>query len=190
MKRSLKNLAIAAACLTIPVCITACGGDDNAEQKTVKKVDRKKIQEAQAKLKEKGIECSRQGLAKHLRGNCKAEVLQLFIDAGMTLNDPNILMMVIMRGTDNEEVVKCAKILLQQGVNVNASNKDGQTALHLAVGRGNVELVKLLIEAKADVNAKDKSGMSVLDRTFSSEISDLLMAAGAKKRELPPSLNF
>jgi ankyrin repeat protein/beta-lactamase regulating signal transducer with metallopeptidase domain len=47
--------------------------------------------------------------------------------------------------------------LLGRGVAVNASDKYGQTVLHLAAGEGKAAVVKALIEAGADVNATDQS---------------------------------
>ena len=47
-------------------------------------------------------------------------------------------------------------------VDVNYSDETGQTALHLAADKGNVEIVQLLIQAGGNVNAIDHDGISVL----------------------------
>ncbi len=47
---------------------------------------------------------------------------------------------------------------MQKGADVNARNKDGDTALMLGCRRGHLEVVKLLLEKGADVNARDKDG--------------------------------
>ena len=39
-----------------------------------------------------------------------------------------------------------AKLLLQHGCNVNATDKGGKTALHHAVASNNVEIIELIIE--------------------------------------------
>lgn len=192
MKRHLKTIAITAACLIAPMSFTSCGGDENeAKQQAASKVNPKKMKEAQAKLKEMGIEFSEASFFKHLQGNCKAEVLQLFIDGGIRPNkQPIILLDLILRGTEDEEVTKCAKVLIQNGINVNVADKNKHSALHYAVERGNIELVKLLIDAKADVNAKNKHNRTVLDCTFSAELRDILIAAGAKETQTKHNLNI
>ena len=50
------------------------------------------------------------------------------------------------------EVVLC---LLEHGADVNAKDKaDGETSLHLAVGRGHFEIVRMLLAHNADINAR------------------------------------
>lgn len=47
------------------------------------------------------------------------------------------------------------KLLLENGVDVNARDYDGNTALHHLVWKADVEVVQLLLDFKADVNVKD-----------------------------------
>jgi ankyrin repeat protein len=75
---------------------------------------------------------------------------------------------------------------LEGGVDVNAANKHGYTALHLAVRRGQKEASALLIEKGANVNAQRK-GKTPLDFAGKkkAEIAALLREKGAKTgREL------
>ena len=61
-------------------------------------------------------------------------------------------------------------------------NKDGKSALHLAVQKGNIELVKLLIKAGADVNISNNYGWTALHfavRDNAIELVKLLLKAGA-----------
>lgn len=196
MKQLLISPVIAVGLIMAPVLLTSCGDDtQNAVQGGGVQIDPEVRKAAMTKLQEKGIEFSPVSFAKQLSGNCKAEVLQLFLEAGMSPNGltgsgMNTLMMLILNGTDKEEVVKCAQLLIKFGVNVNNADRRGQTPLHYAVGRGNPPLVKVLIEAGADVNAVDRSGMSVLDRTFSSEITEMLKAAGAQEKKPANDFNF
>ena len=54
------------------------------------------------------------------------------------------------------------KILIFAGSDVNASNKDGVTALHLAVRSGNMDLVKFLLNQNARLDLRDKNGQTPL----------------------------
>ena len=194
MKRYIFSPVIAFAFLFASLFLNSCGDDAaSAPQTGGVQIDPEVRKAAMSKLQEKGIEFTPVAFAKQLSGNCKAEILQLFLEAGMSPNavtgsGMNTLMILILNGTDKAEVVKCAQLLIKFGVNVNSADRRGQTALHYAVGRSNPDLVKTLIEAGADVNAVDRSGMSVLDRTFNSELMDMLKAAGAKEKE--QMLNF
>ena len=54
------------------------------------------------------------------------------------------------------------KELLDNGANVNQTNKNGWTALHAAAYEGHTEVVALLLEWGANVNQADDSGATVL----------------------------
>lgn len=59
--------------------------------------------------------------------------------------------------------MQIAKILLEHGANPNTQSKDGQTALILAVGRQDVQVIDILLKASSDYTIKDCMGMSALD---------------------------
>ena len=48
--------------------------------------------------------------------------------------------------------------LIKAGAVVNAKNKNGRTALHVAAYEGKVNVMAALIKTGADVNAKDING--------------------------------
>ena len=48
------------------------------------------------------------------------------------------------------------KTLLQQNIDINYKDKDGQGVLHLAASKGDARIIEALIEAGADVNSQDK----------------------------------
>jgi cytohesin len=54
------------------------------------------------------------------------------------------------------------RALLAKKVDVNAAQKDGSTALHWAVHRGNIELVNLLVRSGANVKAATREGVTPL----------------------------
>lgn len=193
MKHNLFTLAVAV--LATPLLLTSCEGEKAAEAKAGPQIDPALRKAALSKLQELGIEFSPKSFSDVLSGNCKSEVLQLFLDAGISANartatGANTLIVLILNSVDKEEVVKCAQLLIERGADVKIADNTGQTALHYAAGRGNPELVKVLIAAGADVNAIDRRGFSVLERTFSSEITEILKAAGAKERVSETLIDF
>jgi ankyrin repeat protein len=74
-----------------------------------------------------------------------------------------------------EEAVEAIRLLLSLGSDINATNTNGDTALHVAVtGRGSDAIVKFLIEQGADLEARNERGQTPL------------AAALASRRELGP----
>ena len=75
------------------------------------------------------------------------------------------------------------KVMLRHGANVNAIQQwDGQSALELAAGHGNLGIAKLLINKKAKINVADKEGKTPLFEAASSGHVDtvkLLVSKGA-----------
>ena len=72
--------------------------------------------------------------------------------------------------------------LLTDGVEVNAKDYDGKTALGWAAYKGHTEIVKLLLEKGADVNAKTNKGVTALMQAAEQnhfEITKLLLAKDA-----------
>ncbi|MCR4378757.1 MAG: ankyrin repeat domain-containing protein [Rhodospirillales bacterium] len=53
-----------------------------------------------------------------------------------------------------------ARAFLAVGADVNATEKDGATPLHWAVGRGCADCVRVLMAAGADADARDTNGQS------------------------------
>lgn len=66
------------------------------------------------------------------------------------------------RGTE-AEVVEAVKICLEQGIEVNAANDNGDTAMHGAASRGADRMVQFLADQGARVDTKDKKGRTPLD---------------------------
>jgi ankyrin repeat protein len=80
---------------------------------------------------------------------------------------------------DNVEIAK----LLADGVNVNAKDEQGGTALAHAAWFGHLDTVNLLLEKGADVNAKKNDGATpLLLATWNKhpDVAEVLTKAGAK----------
>ena len=75
-----------------------------------------------------------------------------------------------------------AQTAIQNGGNVNAATPSGITALFIAAGMGQKEIVKLLIEKGANVNHKAEGGFTPLMQAAligQTEIVQMLLDAGA-----------
>jgi len=76
------------------------------------------------------------------------------------------------------------ELLKEEGVQVDAEDEEGRTALHFAVGYGEIECSKLLIDAGANVNLKDANQNTPLHYAAGygqAESVKLLLDSGADK---------
>jgi uncharacterized protein len=63
-----------------------------------------------------------------------------------------------------EEALEAIALCLELGLDINAVNTSGDTALHAAVsGRGSQKIIRFLIEKGADLQARNKQGRTPLD---------------------------
>ena len=58
--------------------------------------------------------------------------------------------------------LEIVKYLVENGVDINAKDKDGKTTLMKTVENRNLEIVKYLVDNGANVNAKNKNGNTPL----------------------------
>ena len=86
--------------------------------------------------------------------------------------------------SDVNSYLNIIHILLKEGVDINAVDENGETALMIAVRAGaDVEIVRLLIENKADLNVENERGETALflaSKKGHDEIAQLLRDNGAK----------
>jgi ankyrin repeat protein len=64
---------------------------------------------------------------------------------------------------DEKDALEAIKICIEQGVDVNAVNDKGETALHGAATSGRDQVVAFLVEKGAKLDIKDKDGRTPLD---------------------------
>lgn len=82
------------------------------------------------------------------------------LDERYPSHDRTPLMVAINNGHD-----EIARLLIEAGAEVNATDREGMSALMYAIYKGdkNADLIKLLLERGADPNAKNKQGQTPLE---------------------------
>jgi ankyrin repeat protein len=80
----------------------------------------------------------------------------LLFAAGVGYRDKNT------RGTENE-AIEAVKVAMDSGLDLNAENTRGETALDGAAGRGADLIVQFLVDHGAKINAKSKQGFTPVD---------------------------
>jgi len=82
------------------------------------------------------------------------------------------------------QTLHVARLLLENGANPNVPNKYGETPLHTASGRGNLEVVRLLLKYGADVELEGEEGRTPFQAASQRghhEVAKLLLDYGAKR---------
>jgi ankyrin repeat protein/beta-lactamase regulating signal transducer with metallopeptidase domain len=110
------------------------------------------------------------------------------------LGRKDLVELLTAKGAAPESTIHCAALLgnlakvkrfIEDGTDVNAKDKGGQTPLFWAVLAGNNDVAKFLIDKGADVNAKDKDGSTALHLVVCSrgkkkkDAVELLLSKGA-----------
>jgi ankyrin repeat protein len=68
------------------------------------------------------------------------------------------------RGAGNEAaLLEALKLCVEQGLDIDAFNANGQTILHLAVQRGADSIVRYLAESGAKLDMKNEQGRTPMD---------------------------
>ena len=122
------------------------------------------------------------------------DIIVLLVDAGANVNDLGNGETALHRHYyRSPEVIR---FLVSKGVDVNAVDNFGNTALHEVVdglyprqGERTMARVNILIDAGARINATDKDGMTVLDR-FLEGLKIPFMKRDAYKKEMSAMLKL
>jgi uncharacterized protein len=104
-----------------------------------------------------------------------AEVMRLLLDKGAdakAVTKDHTTAMILAAGlswvmgitsVDEKNALEAIKLCIEQGVDVNAANDKGETALDGAATSGRDQVVAYLVEKGANLDAKDKEGRTPLD---------------------------
>jgi ankyrin repeat protein len=100
--------------------------------------------------------------------NVDIPVIKLLVEGGadpsITQKDYSTAPMVAIRAASTEaNTLEALKLFFDHGADVDAFNAAGQTALHVAAGRGSDAIVRFLASRGATLNTKDKQGNTPLD---------------------------
>lgn len=107
------------------------------------------------------------------------QLMKMLLDAGadpkLTLKDRTTVLMIAAAGgavvgayavaipVTEDSSIEAIKLCLDRGVDVNAFNTNGTTAVHSAVQRGAQKVVRFLAEHGAKLDMKNKQGRTPLD---------------------------
>jgi len=107
------------------------------------------------------------------------QLMRMLLDAGadpkLTLKDRTTVLMISAAGgavvgayavaipVTEESSIEAIKLCLDRGVDINAFNTNGTTAVHSAVQRGAQKVVRFLAEHGAKLDMKNKQGRTPLD---------------------------
>jgi hypothetical protein len=109
-----------------------------------------------------------------------AEIFDLLIRYGAKVqlvdSEKNTVLHHFVENADDENIVR---LLVSHGINVDAINKSGETALMIAAENGNPADVKALLESGADVSKLNRDSKTAWDLTDDGEIQSLLESYGA-----------
>ncbi|XP_067930044.1 putative ankyrin repeat protein RF_0381 [Watersipora subatra] len=123
--------------------------------------------------------------------------LNLLTDAGCNTNcvssNGKTGLMVTLRSDGqlprSSERVEKSLLLIAHGININAQDAKGRTALHHAVSSECLDLIKVLLKNKASVEIKDNAGQTVQEvakLTSNSKLVRLIERAADKSARLLP----
>jgi len=159
-----------------------CGNEENEIKQNLQEKNQEVQQENVSQTKESQNQSKETFIneERSLRSQSPQKWLEKYDVNAKDSNGETLLMFFAAYGSDDE-----VKYLLAQGADVNATDKQGQSALFYALFCGAegciFDKVKTLVEAGANVNAKNVKGDSVLRVALGSseEIEEYLKSKGA-----------
>ncbi len=101
------------------------------------------------------------------------------INANFLYNGYTPIMVATMKGHTS-----IIQYLIVRGVDVNASNENGSTALHIAVYNNDFEAINLLLDSGANLKIQDKNGLKPLDYLSKEQKSYILLKRAGNLEEI------
>ena len=111
----------------------------------------------------------------------KHATIQWLVERGAELNDSNTDSGAFLRAANDGDVSVIVSMVLA-GVDVNVTDYDGRSALHLAAAEGNVEVVRALLARGASADIEDRWGGQAKDdalRYKHAEVAAMLEACAS-----------
>lgn len=91
------------------------------------------------------------------------DMIQTLVEGGANLNTAGISGYTPLMSAAAETLENIVRIFLtKKDINLNAINRNGDTALHITAETGNIPIIKMLIENKANINSQNFSGYTPL----------------------------
>ena len=103
------------------------------------------------------------------------DMVNFFLDNGVDIRTGNIRPSLLHFAPSKE----MAELLVKRGVDVNAEDNNGTTALAVAVAKDYYDVAKFLIEKGANVNKADEADFTPLCSAKSKKMAELLLDNGA-----------
>ena len=95
------------------------------------------------------------------------KVIELLIENGSNIdiiyeNEPLLIYFIKNRFFNDNDKISIITKLLDKGIDINFTDKNGDSALHIAVKYTNIPIVKLLLDKGIDIDLIDNSGKTAL----------------------------
>ena len=75
-------------------------------------------------------------------------------------------------------------MLIDSGANINATDKDFNTALHYVSEHGFTEIIRFLMQKKPDYKLKNHAGLTAIDIALNNEVIKIFDSFGIMNEEL------
>ncbi len=132
--------------------------------------------------------------------NQRGEMVQLLLDKGAAVVDYNLSSQTVpLHYAIENGNLKIVEMLLKAGTSPNTALGSGgedatsEPALHMAVSRGDLELLKLLLSYKVDLTVRDTHSQTALHSAAhggNADVAKLLIAAGADVKSLTKAFSL